>query len=138
MNLGNINLITPPDRLFNINLSYLLIHPSTTVKMQFQKILSRIDEDINVYVFEDSSDIEWLLSISQHVDSIIVDIDNSPELTKKFYSYILAAPNTYYLTTDTATPWKLINRHQIANLDFLIQRLDSIDRLNGNEDDDDD
>jgi hypothetical protein len=52
MNLGKITLITPPDRLFNINLSYLLVKPSNYVKEQFQTILSKSVDDLNVYIFE--------------------------------------------------------------------------------------
>ena len=50
MSFGKINLITPPDKLFNLNPGYLLIKPSTKVKMQFQQILSQVDEDLNVYI----------------------------------------------------------------------------------------
>ena len=65
MNLGKITLITPPDKLFNMNLSYLLIKPSTQVKEQFQIILSQILEDVNVFVYdEDDHDIGWLLGIA--------------------------------------------------------------------------
>ena len=51
MSFGKINLITPPDKLFNLNPGYLLIKPSTKVKMQFQQILSQVDEDLNVYIY---------------------------------------------------------------------------------------
>ena len=36
MNLGKINLITPPDKLFNLNMSYLIVKPSVHVNQQFQ------------------------------------------------------------------------------------------------------
>ena len=38
MSLGKINLITPPDKLFNLNPGFLLVKPSTKVKMQFQQL----------------------------------------------------------------------------------------------------
>ena len=53
MNLGKITLITPPDKLFNLNLSYLLVKPSNTVKQQFQSILSKSLDDLNVFVFDE-------------------------------------------------------------------------------------
>ncbi len=46
MNFGKINLITPPDTLFNNNPGYLLVKPSTKLKVQFQTILSAIDIDM--------------------------------------------------------------------------------------------
>jgi hypothetical protein len=122
MNLGKINLITPPDKLFNLNPGYLLIKPSTKVKMQFQQLLSQSDDDINVYIYDtDESNIEWMLSVSQQADTIIIDIDNCDPVTKQFVSFLLAQPNTHYLTTDEITPWGLISRNRIYNLDWILE-----------------
>jgi hypothetical protein len=122
MNLGKINLITPPDKLFNLNPGYLLIKPSTKVKMQFQQLLSQSDDDINVYIYDtDESNIEWMLSVSQQADTIIIDIDNCDSVTKQFVSFLLAQPNTHYLTTDEITPWSLISRNRIYNLDWILE-----------------
>ena len=52
MNLGKITVITPPDKLFNSTLSYLLVKPSKLVKEQFQTILSRSIDDLNVFIFD--------------------------------------------------------------------------------------
>lgn len=123
-----INLITPPDRLYNSNLSFLLVKPSTKIKMQFQSTLSKIGEDVNVYVFDDvETDINWLLSVSQSVDKIVVDIDNCDALTKLFVSLILTQPNAFYYTTDELTPWNLISRNRMYNLDWILEILDKDD-----------
>lgn len=136
MNAGKINLITPPDRLFNLNVSYLLIKPSTKVKMQFQQILSQVADDLNVYIFdEDESDIEWMLSVSQQTDVIIIDIDNCDPLTKQFISFLLAQPNTFYLTNDEVTPWGLISRNRIYNLDWIVEKIE--EGLDEEDEDDD-
>ena len=59
MNLGKITVITPPDKLFNMTLGYLLVKPSVYVKQQFQAILSKSIDDINVFIFdEEENDIE--------------------------------------------------------------------------------
>jgi hypothetical protein len=124
----NINLITPPDRLYNSNLSFLLVKPSTKIKLQFQATLSKIGEDVNVYVFDDAeSDINWLLSVSQSVDRIVVDIDNCDDLTKLFVSLILTQSTAYYYTTDEITPWSLISRNRMYNLDWVLEVLDKDD-----------
>jgi hypothetical protein len=134
MNLGNINLITPPDKLYNANVSYMLIKPSTKVKMQFQNLLSKIEEDINVYVFDDiETDIDWLLSVSQTSDFVIVDIDNCDSQTKLFIALILTQPNAHYMTSDEITPWHLISKKRIYNLDWINEVLDKDD-----EDEDED
>ena len=128
MNGTNINLITPPDRLYNSNLSFLLVKPSTKIKLQFQATLSKIGEDVNVYVFDDSeSDINWLLSVSQSVDKVIIDIDNCDDLTKLFVSLILTQSNAVYYTTDEITPWSLISRNRMYNLDWVLEVLDKDD-----------
>lgn len=137
MSLGKINLITPPDKLFNINLSYLLIKPSTKVKMQFQQILSQSIDDLNVYIFDtDDTDIDWLLSVSQQVNVIIVDIDNCDPITKYFISYLLAMPHVFYLTDDDITPWNLISRNRIYNLDWIVEKISEGDEEEDDEYDD--
>lgn len=128
----NINLITPPDKLFNSNLSFLLVKPSTKIKIQFQGILSKALEDVNVYIFDDSeADIDWLLSVSQTVDRVVIDIDNCDNITKLFVSLILTQPNAYYYTSDEITPWNLISRNRIYDLDWVTEVLDK-----DNEDED--
>jgi hypothetical protein len=131
MNIGKINLITPPDKLFNLNPGYLLVKPSTKVKMQFQQLLSQSIDDLNVYIYDtDESNIEWMLSISQQADIIIIDIDNCDDITKQFVSFLLAQPNTHYLTTDEVTPWGLISRNRIYNLDWILEALKDPDDRN--------
>lgn len=134
MNLGKINLITPPDKLFNLNLSYLLVKPSVHVKQQFQSILSHSPEELNVFIFDqDETDISWLLSVSQQADIIIVDIDNCDPVTIKFVTFLLAQPNTHYITNDELTPYGLISKNRIYNLDWIVDQL-----LEEDEEDDDD
>ena len=122
MNLGKINLITPLDTLFNLNPGYLLVKPSTKVKMQFQTLLSACPDDINVYVYDtDEVDIAWMLNAANNSDFVIIDIDNCDEITKNFVSFILAQPNAYYMTNDELTPWNLISRNRIFNLDWILE-----------------
>lgn len=133
MNLGKITLITPPDKLFNMNLAYLLIKPSNHVKEQFQTILSASIDDLNVFVFDtDDHDIGWLLSISQQADCIIVDVDNCDPQTQKFVTFIISQPNAYYITSDEITPYKLISKNRIYNLDWIVEK------IKNEEDEDDD
>lgn len=122
MNLGKLNLITPPDKLFNQNINYLLIKPSTEIKIQFQQILSQLVDDINVFIFDEKeSDMDWMLSVAHQCDAVIIDIDNCDTITKNFVSYLLSMPYCHYITTDEVTPWNLISKNRIYNLDILIQ-----------------
>jgi hypothetical protein len=125
MNLGKINLITPPDKLFNQNINYLLIKPSTETKIQFQQILSQLVDDINVFIFDEKeTDIDWMLSVAHQCDAVIIDLDNCDAVTKNFVSYLLSLPYCHYITTDEVTPWNLISKNRIYNLDILIQEDD--------------
>jgi hypothetical protein len=134
MNLGKITVITPPDKLFNLSLSYLLVKPSTYVKQQFQTILSKSMDDLNVFIYdEQETDTSWMLSVAQQVDCVIVDIDSCDLITKQFVTFMLAQPNAYYITMDETTPYNLISKNRIWNLDFIVDQL-----LNPEEDEDDD
>ena len=128
MNLGKINLITPPDKLFNQNINYLVIKPSTETKIQFQQILSQLIDDINIFIFDEKElDLDWMLSVSHQCDAVIIDVDNCDPITKNFVSYLLSMPHCHYITTDEITPWNLISKNRIYNLDILIQEDDEED-----------
>ena len=133
MNLGKITVITPPDKLFNLNLSYLLVKPSNTVKQQFQTILSKSIDDLNVFIFdEQETDVSWMLSVAQQVDVVIIDIDNCDQTTKLFATFMLAQPNTHYITNDETTPYNLISKNRIWDLDQIVEQ------FTDNEEEDDD
>ncbi|NDG30275.1 hypothetical protein EB118_09420 [bacterium] len=122
--MNKINVITPPDKLFNLNVSYLLIKPSINIKIQFQNVLSKFSQDLNVFVFDqDETNIEWMLSVCQQVDIIIIDIDNCDHITKSFISFVIAQPNAFYFTLDESTPWGLISKNRIYNLDWINDNL---------------
>ena len=137
MNLGRITVITPPDKIFNTNISYLLVCPSLTVKQQFQSILSKSIDDLNVFIFEDiESDIDWLLSVSRISDAVIIDVDNCNPTVKHFISFLLAQPNAHYITNDEITPFNLISKNRIFNLEWIADQLD--EQIDDEDDDNDD
>lgn len=123
MSLGKITVITPPDILFNATLSYLLVKPSMHIKQQFQSILSKSMIDLNVFIFDDDEhDIGWMLSAANQSDIIIIDIDNCDDVTKKFITFLIAQPNVYYITNDEITPYGLISKNRIYDLDFIVEQ----------------
>lgn len=124
MNLGKITVITPPDKLFNLTLGYLLVCPSNHVKEQFQTILSQSIDDVNVFIYDETeSDISWLLSVAQQVDVVIIDVDNCDPITHKFITFMLAQGNVHYITKDDTTPYSLISKNRIWDLDFIVEQL---------------
>ena len=73
-----INLITYPDKLFNDNKSIIFVNPSDILKNHFNELAKDLKSPINVYLYENNKDeVEWLLDVSQNVDNIIIDIDNT-------------------------------------------------------------
>jgi hypothetical protein len=135
MSLGKINVITPPDKLFNLNMGYLLIKPSLYVKQQFQLILSQSIEEINVFIYEEAEqDVDWLLSVANQCDVTIIDVDNCDPITQKFITYLLAQPNTHYITNDEITPYGLISKNRIYNLDWIVDQLNEQNQEDDTED----
>ena len=65
-----LNLITYPDKLFNDNTSLLLVNPSDTIKENFNHYAQQFQNDVNLYLYENSeTDLRWLLEVSETVDS---------------------------------------------------------------------
>lgn len=124
MNLGKITVITPPDKLFNLTLGYLLVKPSVHVKQQFQAILSKSIDDINVFIYDqEENDISWLLGVAHQADVVIIDVDNCDLLTKQFITFMLAQSNVHYITNDEITPYNLISKNRIYDLDWIVEQL---------------
>lgn len=120
MNLGKINIVTPPDKLFNLNPSLLLVNPSLAVKQQMQKYLSCSIDEVNVFVYDDTDhDLDWLLSVHFRADVTVIDIDNCDPITKLFVTYMIAHPETYYISNDEITPYGLISKNRIYDLDAI-------------------
>lgn len=135
MTIGRITIVTPPDKLFNLNIGYLLVSPSITVKQQFQSILSSSLEDINVFIYEnDENDIDWLLSVSFMADVVIIDVDNCNSATRDFITFLLAQPNVYYITNDEITPFTLISKNRIFNLDWIAEQIQNDIEEDDNDD----
>ena len=84
-------------------------------------MLFRSIEEVNIFIYEqDDIDVDWLLSVAHMVDAVILDIDNCSDTTLKFISFLLAMPNTHYFTTDEITPYKLISKNRIYDLNWMV------------------
>ena len=124
--LGKITVITPPDKFFNLDLGYLLVKPSTHVLEQFHSIIGNSDEDINIFIYDtNEADIDWLLSVTHQVDVVIIDIDNCDPITKSFVTFMLTHPNAYYITNDELTPYSLISKNRIFDLDWIVEQINN-------------
>ena len=107
-----------------MNLAYLLVKPSNLVKEQFQVILSQIIDDLNIFIYDQNdSDIEWLLSIAEMADCVIIDVDHCDEITSKFIAFMLAKPNVYYITNNETVPYNLISKNKIYDLNQIVEQI---------------
>ena len=119
-----INLITPPDILYNKTLSILLIHPSKVIKEQINDVLKDVNQDINIYLHETDEEHEWVLNLHRMCDFVIIDIDNCTPLTKDAISYFISFPNTFWLTNGDNMYYNSISNKRIYNLDWIGGRLE--------------
>ena len=111
-----INLITPPDKLMNNNLSFLLVNPSDNIKEQFNEVAKNIKADINLYLFDSKEEQDWVIEVSNYVDYIIIDVDNMPSDCVWLIGYLLPLSKTFYLTNSNERPYNLISNNRVYDL----------------------
>ena len=113
-----INLITPRDKLYNDNRSFLLINPSDIVKEQFNEMAKQLGENLNVYLFDQDEvhDVNWLLDIVNQVGTIILDVDNTRNEYQWLIGYLLSFDKTYYLTKADQMSYNVINTRRIYDV----------------------
>jgi len=119
-----LNLITPPDKLFNDCITITMIYPSAALKDEMQAVLHTQETDINVYVYEldeHEQNLDWLLSVCRMSDYVILDLDNSSQQVRMLASYLISKSNTYWLTNSPNSVYTMLSVKQIYNLDFLKQ-----------------
>lgn len=122
--MPNIAVITPPDRLHNLDPSVLLIYPSEEVKQSFQTQIQDWDLDFNLYLYNQESteqDLDWLLTQVKASDLVIFDIDNSTKEVRDLASYIVANSNTYWLTNSAETVYNKLSIKRVYDLSFITE-----------------
>ena len=130
--MPKLNLITEPDKLFNENISVLLINPSNDIKHDFNQKAKQFERDINVYMFEvkdpdDEKNLKWLIEIANTVDVIIFDI-NGTFNDRWLIGYFLNKSNCYYLWNGSdAFAYNLINMNRIYDLEFLPNKIKELE-----------
>ena len=132
MNDPVLNLITPPDKLFNNNKSFLLMNPSDIVKEQFNEMAKQLGENLNVYLFDaETPDVGWLLDIVNQVDTIILDIDNTRNEYQWLIGYLLSFDKTFYLTKAEEMSYNVINTRWIYDVRQIAEENHSIVKIQG-------
>jgi hypothetical protein len=122
--LKKINIVTPPDILFNDSLQLLLVYPSKQLQDELQNnFLTNANLDINLYVYDkpvqDKKEVEWMLSVFKQCDVAIVDVDNMSPWARDLASYMIAKNKTYWLTNSQDSVYNSLSSNKVYNLDFL-------------------
>ena len=120
--MSNINLITPPDKLYNKNSSILLINPSNQLRLELQNLLKNNKLYLDIYLYEvnnDNHEFTWLLDVHRMVTWCILELENLPYEIKKIQSYLISFGNTYFFTQAEDILLNLISNNKIYSLDQL-------------------
>lgn len=123
--MTKINIISPPDKLYNECYSILLLYPNKNIQTEMQALLSTVNDSVNVYLYNTftstSNTQSWLLDVIGLVDIIVFDIDLVPETSFVYdlISYIVAKPKTYWLTNRKHLTYNYISNNRIYDLSFL-------------------
>ena len=132
MNDPVLNLITPPDKLFNNNKSFLLMNPSDIVKEQFNEMAKQLGENLNVYLFDaETPDVGWLLDVVNQVDTIILDVDNTRNEYQWLIGYLLSFDKTFYLTKAEEMSYNVINTRRIYDVRQITEENGSFVKIQG-------
>lgn len=124
--MSDITLVTPPDKYYSQEYSFLLVYPSAVIKSQFQDLVETLNKHVIVYLYEkdeDDQEPEWLLDCFYKADCVILDIDNCDTKVRDLTSYFIAKDKTFWLTNSGDNMYNILSKNRIFNLDFLSGKL---------------
>lgn len=124
---GKITLITPPDFFENQNLSILFVNLSNDNQDKISKFLAELnfDNNINFYVFNDETNVSWLLYAFNRCEYKFVDFNNSSNVISTMGSYLISKPNTFYSSSDKnlTAMFSHINQNKITDIQQFLERI---------------
>ena len=120
--MSQINLITPPDKLYNQAGSLLLVYPTEWIKSELQSVL--LDEALscNIYLYDINNNehhYNWLLDVHKFCNICIINLDDLPTELKCMESYFISFPNTYWVSNGENKLYNKISHNHLYNLDRL-------------------
>lgn len=122
--MKKINIITPPDKLFNDAVQVLLVHPTKELQDAVQdKFLSDVEVDVNLYYYDKTVyseiDVDWLLTIFKMSDITIIDVDSVEPYLRDVLSFMIAKPKTFWLTNGENRVYNKLSSNRVYDFEFL-------------------
>lgn len=123
-----MNLITAPDTLQNELTSVLLINPTEQDKSDFNTVAKNFTESINLYLYDGSDNVEWLIDVVKSVDHVFINLDNSKDVIWLF-GWILNFSKTFYLTTMDHMPYNKININKVYDIKTMVEGVNYFEKI---------
>ena len=124
---NKINLITPPDHLYNNNFSFNLINTNDIEKEKVSLFLKKQEDnkEINLYAYSNENNPSWLLKTVNGKIPTYINLDNTTDISVKYISYILSMSNVYYYTNDKNNKeiYSLINVNFVDNVNSFLDKV---------------
>ena len=124
---NKINLITPPDHLYNNNFSFNLINTNDIEKEKVSLFLKKQEDnkEINLYAYSNENNPNWLLKTVNGKIPTYINLDNTTDISVKYISYILSMSNVYYYTNDKNNKeiYSLINVNFVENVNSFLDKV---------------
>jgi len=124
---NKINLITPPDHLYNNNFSFNLINTNDIEKEKVSLFLKKQEDnkEINLYAYSNENNPNWLLKTVNGKIPTYINLDNTTDISVKYISYILSMSNVYYYTNDKNNKeiYSLINVNFVDNINSFLDKV---------------
>ena len=104
--------------------STLVIHSQVSNTNAEGTYACTVEQNINIYLYEQEEEHDWLLTLHRMCNFVVIDIDNSPSLTRDAISYFISFPNTFWLTNGDNVYYNKISNNRIYNLDWIGGKLE--------------
>jgi hypothetical protein len=124
---GKITLITPPDIFENESKSVIFMHLGDEDQEKVSKWFgeSSVEENVNIYFYDNEIDVPWLLHSYARCEYRFVDLRKLNSVTDVLVGYLLGKKNTFYKTDDenTAAICHYINQNRITNIELFLEQV---------------
>jgi hypothetical protein len=122
--MSKILLITPPDKIHNLDPAFLLICPTDEAKAEFQATLAQSNEGIRIYWYRESDqDIDWLLDVFQAATAVYIDLDNSPPEVREIAAFFIAHSKTYWLTNGAVLSYSNLSVNRVYDMSWALSQV---------------